>query len=357
MKITISENIKRLRKEKNITQAELASEFGITCQSVCRWENGAAYPDVELIPEIAAFFGISTDKLLGCDNESVESKIRKVFLLDLNDNETSVKDKIVQMRAVMADLPYEPQIKYHIIRQYHILGREECTKNISELREFAEYICASDADFWIKHNTRITMIDIEPEEDACKIWLEQLGNDYATPDEALLNRYKYRGDIDKYNQKAQENLVSAISRIAAIGFKKEGDIEYKKLSALKILDILDTMRDTSNDIDAWVHARARMKIRLANACFMLGETDKGYNALEDAVDLLVKITALSADTPVGYNTPLLDLVHRDKKFLLNSAKAMVEQIFIEGSEYWAGLKSVSNEERYKAAVKVMTNLL
>ena len=77
MKIAISQTLKKLRKERNITQAELAAEFGVTCQSVCRWENGAAYPDIELIPEIAAYFGISTDVLLGCDNESVEKYIQR----------------------------------------------------------------------------------------------------------------------------------------------------------------------------------------------------------------------------------------------------------------------------------------
>ena len=353
MKIAISEKIKNLRKERNITQAELAAKFGVTCQSVCRWENGAAYPDIELIPEIAAYFGITTDTLLGCDRESVENKIRRVFMLDMT-GEESVKDKITEMRNIMADLPYEPQIKYHILRQYHILGREEAAKNIAELREFAEFICASDTEFWIKHNTRATMVDIETDEEACKPWLEQLGNDYMTPDDALLNRYKYQGQTDAFDKKAQENLVEGLTKIFIKGFKKTDDKEYSRSANLTILDMIDSMRDTTTDIDAWMRHRAFVKLRLASAEFGLGNDDAGYTALEEGVELLVKITELSDDTAVKYNTPLLGLIERDKEWLISPVPDMVEQILTGPHGPWESFKAVYDTERYKTAVERIT---
>ena len=356
MNITISENIKRLRKEKNTTQAELASEFGITCQSVCRWENGAAYPDIELITKIAAYFGITTDSLLGCDAESVESRISKIFKLDICDKETDIKEKISIMRKAMADMPYEPQIKYHILRQYHILWKEECAKNIKELREFAEFICASDADFWIKHNTRVTMTDIEPDEELCKPWLEQLGNDFVTPDEALLERYAYRDEIDKYNIKAQVNHINQFLRLIAKGFKHKGDDLYNKRVAVTALRIIDTMRDPDTDTDAWMKVRARVKFRLANACFKLGETDECFSALEEGVELLVMIAELPASSTVGYNTPLLNEIVRDKKYLYSSIEDMVMQVHVEPGGYWEGMKNVSDNERYKSVIERIRKL-
>ena len=47
--------------------------LGVSCQSVSRWETGTCYPDMELVPTIAGFFGISVDKLLGVD-ETVEKQ-------------------------------------------------------------------------------------------------------------------------------------------------------------------------------------------------------------------------------------------------------------------------------------------
>lgn len=353
MKIAISENIKRLRKEKNITQAELAAKFGTTCQSVCRWENGATYPDIELIPEIAAFFGVTTDVLLGCDNESVESKIRKVFHIDIL-SEEDVKEKICKMRKIMAELPYEPQIKYHILRQYHILGANEAAKNITELREFADFICASDAAYWIKHNTRVTMVDIETDEEACMPWLEQIGNDYITPDEALLNRYEYQEQYDFFNLKAQENLVAQLTKIFIKGFKKKNDPEYKKRASITILNMIDSMRDKHIDTDGWMRHRAHIKFRLAAAEFELGNTEDGYTALEEGVDLLVKIVELPDDFVVGYNTPLLDLIKRDKEWLISPISDMLKQILTEPYGPWDGFKPVSDTDRFKETVKKIT---
>ncbi len=77
MKLNIGETIKRLRKEKEITQEEFAEMLGVSCQSVSRWENCSCYPDIELIPTIASFFGISTDKLMGIDEITEKENIEK----------------------------------------------------------------------------------------------------------------------------------------------------------------------------------------------------------------------------------------------------------------------------------------
>ena len=78
MRLPISQVIKRLRKEKNITQEELATALNVTYQSVSRWETDQAYPDIELLPLIANYFEISTDVLLGTDEISNECQIPKL---------------------------------------------------------------------------------------------------------------------------------------------------------------------------------------------------------------------------------------------------------------------------------------
>lgn len=81
MKLNIGETIKKLRKEREITQEDFAEILGVSCQSVSRWENNTCYPDIELIPTIAAFFDISTDKLMGVD-EATEKKAVDRYLND-----------------------------------------------------------------------------------------------------------------------------------------------------------------------------------------------------------------------------------------------------------------------------------
>ena len=65
MTIKIAENLQMLRKEKKITQEELAEVFGVTSQSISKWELGLSCPDITLLPKIAQFYEISIDELLG----------------------------------------------------------------------------------------------------------------------------------------------------------------------------------------------------------------------------------------------------------------------------------------------------
>lgn len=61
----VAERIKELRECKNITQADLARELGITRSSVNAWEMGISVPSTQYIVELAQIFGVSTDYLLG----------------------------------------------------------------------------------------------------------------------------------------------------------------------------------------------------------------------------------------------------------------------------------------------------
>ena len=53
---TMGKRIMQLRKEKGYTQEQLAEYIGVTKASVSKWETGQSYPDVTLLPPLAAFF-------------------------------------------------------------------------------------------------------------------------------------------------------------------------------------------------------------------------------------------------------------------------------------------------------------
>ncbi|MBQ8293462.1 MAG: helix-turn-helix transcriptional regulator [Bacilli bacterium] len=78
MNIKISENIKRLRKAKKITQEGLAEIFNVTPAAVSKWENAETYPDITLLFPLSHFFGVSIDELMGYDHMIIEEEIKKV---------------------------------------------------------------------------------------------------------------------------------------------------------------------------------------------------------------------------------------------------------------------------------------
>lgn len=63
MDIKICENIRELRKQKDLGQEALADAMGVSVQAVSKWETCNSLPDVALLPRIAAFFGVTVDAL------------------------------------------------------------------------------------------------------------------------------------------------------------------------------------------------------------------------------------------------------------------------------------------------------
>ena len=78
MTVKLGEQLRELRRQNGRTQEDLATALGVTSQAVARWEVGTCYPDVELIPALANYFGVSTDRLFGCDGER-QRKIDGLF--------------------------------------------------------------------------------------------------------------------------------------------------------------------------------------------------------------------------------------------------------------------------------------
>ena len=74
MDIYFSENIKRLRKKRDLTQEGLADFLGVSFQAVSKWERGDSYPDIKMLPQIAAFFNVTIDELLGTDENQRSKK-------------------------------------------------------------------------------------------------------------------------------------------------------------------------------------------------------------------------------------------------------------------------------------------
>ncbi len=63
----ISERIKTLREQNNLTQSDLSKRLGITRSSVNAWEQGISVPSTQYIVELAEMFSLSTDYLLGVE--------------------------------------------------------------------------------------------------------------------------------------------------------------------------------------------------------------------------------------------------------------------------------------------------
>ena len=129
MKKNIGEVIRSLRKENQMTQEKLAEALGVSFQSVSRWENGLAYPDITLVPIIARFFNVSTDTLFDINNEDLQklhSNLEVDFLQSRSAGNT--ENCITIMQEARKEFP----------RDYHfMMNLAESLKNMRAARNLS----------------------------------------------------------------------------------------------------------------------------------------------------------------------------------------------------------------------------
>ncbi len=77
--IHIGEVIAAQRKEKGITQEELAAYIGISKAAVSKWESGQSYPDITLLPVLAAYFDLTVDDLFGYDPQLSQKEVQEIY--------------------------------------------------------------------------------------------------------------------------------------------------------------------------------------------------------------------------------------------------------------------------------------
>lgn len=78
MENSFAKNIRRLRRQRELTQEQLAERLNVSSQAVSKWETGNACPDLSLLPVIAGFFGTSIDHLVGYDRSGAQERVEEI---------------------------------------------------------------------------------------------------------------------------------------------------------------------------------------------------------------------------------------------------------------------------------------
>ena len=78
--MNLGNKIRELRKSNNLTQEQLAASLNISAQAVSKWEMGTSYPDMTMIPTIAALFKVSLDVLFDFDIKNIDKEIEDIIM-------------------------------------------------------------------------------------------------------------------------------------------------------------------------------------------------------------------------------------------------------------------------------------
>ncbi len=105
--------IKKLRRNKDMTQEELAEVLSISPQAVSRWETDSAMPDISLLPSLCNFFGVTSDYLLGIDVENRQQQIEKIIS---EADKLSFRGYLVEAREILENGLKKYPDDYKILR-------------------------------------------------------------------------------------------------------------------------------------------------------------------------------------------------------------------------------------------------
>ena len=227
IRLNLAENIILLRRKKGVTQDELATFLNVTKASVSKWETKQSYPDILLLPQIAAFFNISIDDLLGYQPQMSPEQIKKCYLDLAGDYARLPFDEVMEKsRTVVKEYyscyPLLVQIATLWINHYMLTPDQE--KQIGILRDVMELcdhiredsgdvgVCTNAIELkaavnLLLGNAKETIEELEP--------LFETKQSMLQSDPVLIRAYSMTGDLSKATLCSQiaifSYLISLIS--------------------------------------------------------------------------------------------------------------------------------------------------
>ena len=140
MNVKIGENIKRLRKERDLTQEQLAAALEVSFQAVSRWELGSTYPDIGLLPEIAGYFDVTVDELLGVDDGRRQEEVKKILeQAHKFTNKGKVYDAVCLLREKVKEYPNNVELIYTLASDLYFYA-VTLDKEKEEFRKYTEEV-------------------------------------------------------------------------------------------------------------------------------------------------------------------------------------------------------------------------
>lgn len=342
MKLNLGNQIRLNRRRLDLTQEQLAEEFGTSPQAISRWENGTTYPDIEMLPMIASFFGTSVDALLGRtekEKQKLCDDLKKSFESAARSGDT---EKTVElMREMRLNLNEYHKIWFWGV--YSEIWHARLFRNkkvLEEMRLLAEKIISSGPK---EEQVGIIewMADMEDDEH-----IEEFLDTYANRNHMdrwylLFNRYKMREELDKIEPIRQYILWKQLSDIISTPndwqeylCKDPYHFIWYCQTQLNYLNAANCLKPAYTHIisggitepDLWCTERILLGLRYTASFAKLGKTDEAYIAFEDTIRVVEQVMAI-----------------KDDEFELGCSCPALKDLTLKSEFYW----SEKDEKEYK----------
>lgn len=299
MTIYLGENLKSFRKARGITQESFANYLGVSFQAVSKWERNDSYPDITMLPEIADFFGVSVDELLGVNRAKKESEITElIYNYDNFYNDSDEKHKAISNMIEKYPNDFRVQLRFLADLMFYKNGKD-FSKNLVKIQSIYDNIqnnCTVDSIRICSKRYMAAYYNTLSHYDESGITFENVEEiikemPYMRDGQEFLMSYLYPHDTDKWRDYVMDTLEEEISLLCHGLYHLEGafidesiDIE-ERINALEVeVKILNEFYDDGNNGNSWRNITYTYG-HLGHLYFELGSKEKAVENLKKSAYL------------------------------------------------------------------------
>lgn len=379
MNETMGQIIKRLRKEHNLTQEELAEQLNISAPAVSKWENDTSMPDISQVVPLANLFGVPTDVLFGvygADNdEDIKSRLDEIFRIydNCKDGEEGPTAIIIldKYREAIRLYPNNPTIMLNAIafaemvvtcneaELKELIGEEGIEELTNEMIRWAHLVIKYSTDISDILSAKRDLINIhvrrKDRESAYKL-ADTFPNDFHNIRGILMADLKYRaGDTDGQKKIHISNIQSLSEELfhqaVMLGniYNNDGDFEDALYCYSFVRDMLGSIYRKEKYRPPFVYCDYPLYRFPAYCLTKLGRYNEAITLLEEGV-LFITAQAENYNKKKELDIPLLRGYSFEYGFDGNAEYGDVTsrlKNLVLGDDF----KPLADDPRYQAIVK------
>lgn len=263
MELIIGEKLKKLRRERELTQEEVAAALGISFQAISKWERSDGYPDITMLPALANYFKVTVDELIGMNEIAAKDRLDEINR-EWEENRKNGRhgDNVSLMRDALKIYPNNALLLVQLSASLERLGgtelqrREQLRESIEVQERILRYCEDSEVRGAVMFNISDAYFRAGDREKAVE-YARKLPNFYKTRENALAAVLDDDAEKHEVAKEALERIVWSLARQLTVLAETEGNDRYLR----RLIGVLDVLYDgTENDLIRSIREKALARL-------------------------------------------------------------------------------------------------